>query len=166
VAREVFVEFWRLARETPRYAADDLSGAGAAIAGGRWNAQGQAVVYAASTLSLAALEVLVHTSSTDIHVRNLFAVRIRVPKAIVDAAEKLDPAKLNPAWSAQPAGISSIEAGQEWLKANRAALLFVPSVVVPEEWNILINPGHAGAKLIRAAIVRQFLFDTRLKSAL
>ncbi len=155
--------FWRLSKETISYSADDLTGKGAAKSGGRWNAKGSHAVYCASTISLAALEVLVHTSSTEIHVRNLFLVEISVPNRILNAASELTVSTLPKAWLASPPSRASVDLGQAWLRAGESAALRVPSIVVPEECNLVLNPAHHEIKHITAKVVRQFLFDARLK---
>jgi RES domain-containing protein len=66
-------------------------------------------------------------------------------------------------WVAEPPGKASIEIGDAWLAKRAAPLLLVPSVIVPEEYNVLINPAHAAAAAITAQVVRQFIYDPRLK---
>ncbi len=153
--------FWRIAAETPRYAADDLTGAGAAAHGGRWNQPGIAMVYASSSRALAALETLVHVQAGGLPF-NRYLVRIDVPQHLIDSASRLDAASAPIAWDAEPAGLASIAHGSEWAKSAASALLLVPSVIVPEEANLLINPRHPDAGAITATKVRRWLFDPRL----
>ena len=155
------VQLWRLARETPEYPASDLSGKGAAKVGGRWNPVGLPVVYAASNISLAALELLVHIGEVA-NVRNLFLIKIDVPQAIMQRADRVKISSISPAWQAEPPGIASIEIGRHWVDAGETLLLQAPSAIVPEESNFLINPAHKDCKRIRATVVRRFVFDPRL----
>lgn len=155
------IHLWRIAKETRDYAANDMSGGGAATTGGRWNSKGKPVVYAASSIALATLETLAHIGD-DIACRNRFLVRIDIPDAIWKKREVTDVRKLPASWAAEPHGLSSVDHGDRWLGALRSALLLVPSVIVPEEWNILINPLHPDARRIATAIVRQFVYDPRL----
>jgi RES domain-containing protein len=67
-----------------------------------------------------------------------------------------------PGWDALPAGTASIEKGQKWLQSNASALLLVPSVVIPQASNVLINPLHPDIKLIKAKKIEQFSYDPRL----
>ena len=67
-------------------------------------------------------------------------------------------------WSAIPEGKVSLDAGDAWLQAGNAAVLVLPSVIVPEESNVLINPSHRDAALIRASKVRAWFYDARLAS--
>ena len=65
-------------------------------------------------------------------------------------------------WDATPPGAVSIDYGTAWANARRSALLVVPSVMVPEEFNLLINPRHEGAGRIAAAKQRKWLYDPRI----
>jgi RES domain-containing protein len=148
--------------DTPTYQADDLSGKGAAASGGRWNAKGTPVVYASQTRALAALETLVHLNAGGLPL-NRYLVAVEVSDAIWSAAETLEASSLPVGWDAEPPGQVSIAAGTAWLKSNRSALLVAPSVIVPEEFNVLVNPGHPDSRSITAAKVRRWLYDPRLK---
>jgi RES domain-containing protein len=155
------VLLWRICRETPKFKADDLSGGGAKAFGGRWHKKGTPVIYAATTIALATLETLAHLGD-NIAIRNAFLVCIRVPESAWTKREYIDGASLPPSWLAEPPGATSIEFGDDWLKTNSTALLMVPSVIVPEEYNALINPLHPSATTITSSVVRQFVYDSRL----
>jgi RES domain-containing protein len=133
----VTVPVWRIAVETAAYAANDLSGAGAKTTGGRWNSKGTAVVYCATSIALAALET-VHCLRGGGLPFNRYLVRIDIPDAVWEAREVLDP--LPGGWDALPSAYTSRMAGERWIASASSALLQVPSVIVPEEHNILINP--------------------------
>lgn len=149
---------WRIAAQTRTYAADDLSGAGAAKYPGRWNDSGQPVLYSAPTIGIAVLETAAHIDDAGLPL-NRYLVRIVVPDAVWAARELLDVAKLPVTWSAIPAGRASIQAGGEWLRRGHSAILAVPSVIVPEETAALINPLHPDAKGMTAEIVRLFEYN-------
>lgn len=153
------VPAWRIAAQTRDYRATDLSGAGAARHPGRWNDTGQAVVYAASTISLAVLETAAHVNPLGLPL-DRFVVRIEIPKAVWARREELDPATLDPAWSAIPAGRAGVEATAPWFRDATSAILLVPSVIVPEERAVLVNPAHADAAKIRATVHRPFHYAT------
>ncbi len=155
------ISLWRIARETVDYSADDLSGAGAAKTGNRWNHIGTPVVYTASHISLAAIELAVHLGELAV-IRDLFLIKLSVPKIVWDARHELSIATLKPSWSAVPSGRASKDAGTLWAKSNVSALLEVPSVIVPEETNVLINPAHPDSAKISTTVVRQFLLDPRM----
>lgn len=152
---------WRIGADTPRYTADDLSGAGARITGGRWNAPGTALVYASETRALAALETLVHFASAGLPF-NRYLVRIDIPDPVWAAAAQETPSSLPVGWDAEPAGAVSIALGTRWIAGAASALLIVPSVVVPEENNILINPAHPDLARLSIIKVRRWLYDPRL----
>ncbi|PRC93787.1 RES family NAD+ phosphorylase [Solimicrobium silvestre] len=155
------VQLWRISKHTALFRADDLSGEGAKITGGRWNKKSLAVTYSSSTIALATLETLAHIGS-EIAARNRFLIAISVPVKLWNKREIITAAELDPSWLAEPPGMFSIEFGSTWLEGRSAALLLVPSIIVPEEFNVLINPKHPDAKKISAKIVRQFIYDPRL----
>ena len=155
------VILWRISKETPDYKANDLSGGGAKKMGGRWNTKGMAVVYASSTIALATLETLAHLGD-NISIRNAFLVGITVPKSVWAARDIIAAASLPPTWVAEPPGRASIDFGDAWLMSNAGALMLVPSIIVPEEYNVLINPAHPSAARMSSAVTRQYLYDPRL----
>jgi RES domain-containing protein len=152
---------WRIAKHTAEYEATDLSGGGAKVAGGRWNSRGTPVVYAASTISLATLEALAHLGD-NISIRNAFLVQISVPQSVWRRRELIEAKSLPPTWVAEPPGSTTMLFGDRWIAGMSAPLLLVPSVIVPEEYNVLINPAHPQAKGITAMVLRQYVYDPRL----
>ena len=152
---------WRIAKHTSQYRADDLSGGGAKITGGRWNSKGCSVVYAASSIALATLETLAHLGD-NIAIRNTFLVRIDIPASVWRTREIVEASDLDVTWVAEPPGSTTISFGDEWIRSRRGPLLLVPSVLVPEEHNILINPAHPASRKIVSAVTRQFIYDPRL----
>lgn len=155
------VSLWRIATDTPDYTSDDLSGAGAKISGGRWNRKGNAMFYTASSIALACLETVVHMSAGGLPL-NRYLVRIDVPDGVWDRRMGFTNAPGTVGWDAEPAGKVSLDCGDQWLASGASALLVVPSVVVPEERNVLINPAHADAANLTAAKVRRWIYDARL----
>ena len=154
---------WRIATDTPTYTADDMTGTGAKRSGGRWNEKDEAVVYSSESRALAGFETLVHLKAAGLPF-NRYLVRVDIPDPVWDAAERLDAAHLPVGWDAEPAGKVSIDLGTNWLRSRRTSLLVVPSVIVPEEFNILINPGHPDAGAITSTKERRWLYDPRLSS--
>ena len=137
---------WRLTRRP--FA--DLSGEGARLYGGRWTSPGHAVIYTSSSRSLALLEVLVHLGIvTELLPEDYVAMEIEIPDRVsrTRVARGYD----------QPR-----RAGDRWLARQVHAVLAVPSVVVPGEWNYLINPLHPDAAHIRTVEVTDFAIDKRL----
>ena len=154
---------WRIAGETRAYAADDMSGAGAAKHPGRWNDDGQPVVYAAPTIAIAVLETAAHIDTGGLPL-NRYLVQIQVPAKIWKSRVILDRAKLPPAWDSIPAGRASIKVGADWLSSMTSLLLEVPSVIVPEEPAVLVNPSHPDAGKLKARTVRRFEYDSLFRS--
>lgn len=152
---------WRIATDTRDYEADDLTGAGAKITGGRWNSKGIPVVYCANSPSLACLETLVHLGTSDLPF-NRYLVEIHIPDVVWNAKKVETVHSLAVGWEASPAGRVSVAVGDAWLRSNQSAILTVPSVISPEDTVILINPAHIGAKQITAKKIRQWRYDPRL----
>jgi RES domain-containing protein len=135
------VRLWRIATETREFAAEDLSGNGAAVSPGRWNGAGQAVIYAAPSVALAMLETAAHINTLGLPL-NRFLVAIDVPDALWTTRQEIAADQLPAGWAAIPAGLTSVEIGAQWLSRQSSLLLCVPSVIVPEEPVVLINPAH------------------------
>ena len=155
------IALWRIAKHTMQYSADDMSGGGAKLTGGRWNSKGVPVTYASTSIALATLETLAHLGD-NIAIRNIFLVRVSVPAALWNKRKILSLESLDPTWVAEPPGLTTGVIGDAWIKGETEALLLVPSVVIPEEHNVLINPAHPDSTKLRAKVVRQFGYDPRL----
>lgn len=152
---------WRIGTDAPTYTADDLSGAGAELTGGRWNRKGTRMLYAASSRALACLETVVHFNAGDLPL-NRYLVALDISDDLMAAAVRFDPVT-HVGWDAIPEGMVSMDAGEAWVRGGTSAVMIVPSVIVPEEMNVLVNPKHADAKGIRASKVRKWSYDMRLR---
>ena len=152
------MRLWRIAAETRQHAATDLSGMGAARSPGRWNEAGTPVVYCAPTAAMAVLETAAHLDDAGFPL-NRYLVDIEVPDAVWAVRETWSTDALPPTWSAIPAGATSARLGNQWLVAQRAPVLLVPSVIVPEEPIALLNPRHPAAATITAQAVRRFDYN-------
>jgi RES domain-containing protein len=149
------VILWRIAAATRDRAAGDLSGAGAARYPGRWNRATEAVLYCATTRALAILESAAHLDDGGLPL-NRFLVEIQVPDTLWTQREEVPVSALPATWDAIPAGQASVAFGSEWLRSRRSPVLLVPSVIVPEEQCVLINPEHPLAGRIGARVSRGF----------
>ncbi|TXH74062.1 MAG: RES domain-containing protein [Lysobacteraceae bacterium] len=149
---------WRIASTGRGYLPDDLSGTGASIDPGRWNDNGQFVVYASPSLALAVLETAAHIDDRGLPL-NRYVIRIEVPAAIWKKRRQRTPKDLAGGWDAVPHGLASIREGADWYSAGREALLEIPSAIVPEERNILINARHPDAVSIKATTLRRFDYN-------
>jgi RES domain-containing protein len=152
---------WRIAKHTAEYEATDLSGGGAKSTGGRWNSKGVPVVYASTTIALATLETLAHLGD-NIAIRNTFLVQINVPTSLWKKREIIEAIDLPPTWVAEPPGSTTIDFGDDWLAGLSAPLLLVPSVIVPEEYNVLLNPAHWDTRKCTSTVLRHYVYDPRL----
>jgi RES domain-containing protein len=149
---------WRLAR--PEFA-DKLDGEGAGIVGGRWNSPGRAALYTSANLSLSVLEVYVHLAP---EMRDalpvLEAVRISIPDTA--GVTRLD-AKRLVVLLGMPDSLAACQAvGDEWIGRGDNLVLEVPSILVPEEANFVLNPAHPAMGEVSIVSTRAFRFDPRL----
>ena len=152
---------WRL---TAPACADVLTGEGNRIVGARWNSPGRGVVYTAAHLSLAVLETYVHLAPAQRNTLPEFeAVRIRVPDDVAAARVSLD--ELEKLMSAPDPASACRAVGDAWLAAGAELMLTAPSVVVPEELNIMLNPAHPRMRNVAIVSTRRFRFDPRLVRA-
>jgi RES domain-containing protein len=151
---------WRIATDAPAYVAEDLDGKGAEISGGRWNLPGTPMLYAATSIAMACLETIVHLDGSKTLPLNRYLVRIEVPADVWGQAVTME-ADAHVGWDALPAGKVSMDWGTVWCAGGESALARVPSVVVPEEFNVLVNPRHADAARLKATKVRKWTYDPR-----
>ena len=147
---------WRIVKS--RRAGEALSGEGARIYGGRWNHAGLNIVYASTSLSLAALEVFVHLDRYDTGLR-FTAIELDVPDTSMDL---LDVNALPERWRSFPAPDACKEIGTRWAREQRSLSLLVPSIIVPQEHNVLFSCDHALFDRVRVVSTHDFAFDTRL----
>ena len=145
-----------------RYAGD-LSGEGARRNGGRWNTPGTAVVYASRSRALACLEYLVHVSDLSL-LPPMCLVTLELPDAV--EAQAVEVPTLPGGWSSPVPAPATQQAGDRWVREGQSLLLEVPSVIIPEEANVLLNPAHSAMKDVRIAGTREFRFDLRLGQGL
>jgi RES domain-containing protein len=150
------IEAWRITTLATKDAA--FSGEGARRYGGRWNSAGVAVVYAASHRSLAMLEILVHLRGRG-PLPAYRAFPVRFDESLV---EPVPLSALADAWDAEPPTAASRTVGDTWVKGAKSAVLAVPSAVVPEETNYLLNPNHAQFSMITIGDPSLCRFDPRL----
>jgi RES domain-containing protein len=143
---------WRISRHR------DLSGVGGLKAAGRWHHAGHVIVYLTETPASALLEVCVHTSANDIP-PEFTLLKIEGPNVEVPSI-KID--DLPDDWRTQLEVTRDL--GAAWLENNESVLLAVPSAIVPETVNILLNPSHKQAAKFRIADVFSYPFDLRLKT--
>lgn len=145
-----------------RFLASAMSGEGARIAGGRWNSPGLPMVYAASSLSLATLEIMVHLEEASVFYRLFSWLRLEIPPTLV---EPLDITALPHGWDSDETNATTRSIGDAWLRSARSAVLAVPSAVTEGEKNHLLNPAHPDFARIRISPPQAFRPDARLWKA-
>ena len=146
---------WRIARRS--YALDRL-GIGARDAGGRWNSRGTAVIYTGRTITTAALEKFVHISG--VVPPDLVLVRVDLPDTY--SSETPAPDDLPKKWNAIRPVPASMEVGTRWARENRSLVLYVPSAIIPEDVNGILNPNHPEFDRVNFTIRREFHYDPRM----
>lgn len=150
------VTAWRIVQA--RHQEDAFSGEGARLHGGRWNSKGTPVIYTSGSIALAALELLVNLPSP-----KLLEAFVRIPVSFPpDFIKIISPSELPKDWRDHPISPSTREMGDRWALKNSSAVLRVPSVVIPEEFNYLLNPTHPDFAQIRIGKSLLYQFDHRL----
>ncbi len=149
---------WRIVKAN--HADSAFDGEGARIAGGRWNGIGIPMIYTADSLALAVLEITVHLSQEDLLQKNYFRISVQFDSALVTA---LDPAKIPEDWDSLPPSESTQNIGTQWALSQKSVILKVPSTVVREEFNYLINPVHPEFKKLLIGNPETVVFDPRIK---
>jgi len=135
---------------------NDISGDGARKKGGRWNSPGFPVVYTSTSISLSLLELLIYNSSYEV-IRVNMLMQITVPENLM---KSLSVNALKQTWQKDIDYSRFI--GNEFLKNKKSLLLKVPSAIIPEESNVLINPAHPDFKRVKIIKASLFQYDTRL----
>ena len=150
------MRFWRICRR--RYAAEAARGEGARRYGGRWNSRGGAVVYASTSLALAAVETFVNLEP-NLRPEDLVFIEGEIPETLETA--RVDPKGLPAKWH-ETRDESLRRVGDDWIRAGRIAALLVPSAAVRGEWNVLLNPAHPDFSKIKLRKPEPFEFDVRM----
>lgn len=147
---------WRIV--PAEQAAAAFTGEGAKLYGGRWNSIGVPMIYASEHQSLAALEVRVHIDTT----RKLKPYKCFAFHFDEHAMEVLPTSSLPKDWRQEPPSSSLQQIGDSWIRGASSLILAVPSVIIPDETNYLINPGHPNFSKLRIDRPADFAFDQRL----
>ena len=144
---------WRISKHST------LDGSGGLSAGARWHSHGRPIVYLAESPAGALLEVLVHLElSPNMYPSNYGLLKIEVPKSV--PVRTLGASALPPNWV--QAVIATKTIGDQWLASKSSGLLRVPSAIVPETFNILLNPEHPDADKVRILWHEGYPWDARL----
>ena len=150
------VSAWRIVKA--QHAATAFDGEGARRVGGRWNSPGNAAVYVSSSAALAVLEMLVHLGTPSV-LPAYVLIECRFERSLVVT---LQPANLPARWRDHPAPAEVQGVGDRWLRDGQSAVLEVPSVVVPQESNFVLNPSHKRFHEIQILEPGPYVLDQRL----
>lgn len=146
---------WRITKQ--RHVRSAFSGEGARVYGGRWNSPGDPVVYVAQSQALAVLEVLVHLESPAL-LEKYALIQVEFPETAVASVNR---ALLPKNWSDDPSPSEAQAIGDSWVTTGRSIVLRVPSALVPDESNFLLNPRHPDFDDVRIHKPVPFKFDQR-----
>jgi RES domain-containing protein len=150
------MQVWRLIKT--KYAATPFDGEGARLYGARWNSPGNRVAYASGNSALAVLEVLVHMTGGG-SLPGYSLVCACLPDSLV---EVIDSADLPDNWDSSPVPPEVQAVGDAWLASTRSLALQVPSALVRDSYNLLINPEHGDFGRLTIISSEPFDFDRRL----
>ncbi len=150
------MRFWRICRG--RYAVEAASGEGARLYGGRWNSRGVRVVYASTSLALAAVETFVNLEP-NLQPADLVSIEGNIPDAL--EIDRLDLRALPAGWH-ETRDESLHRFGDDWIRSGKGVALLVPSAAIREDWNILLNPAHPDFSRVQFGNPAPFGFDVRM----
>ncbi len=142
-----------------KHADNAFNGEGSRVSGGRWNPAGVPVVYTAATRALGALEILTEIDLEDARALDYTIIPVEFSKALVTIVKEKD---LPKDWQVYPLPHSTQIIGKKWIRDTKSAILQVPSVIVPKEYNYVLNPDHKDFKKIKILKAETFSFDPRL----
>ena len=150
---------WRIIKA--QHADRAFDGEGARIAGGRWNKIGIPMIYTVDSLALAALEIMVHLPGSEL-LKNIFLrIPVRFDSRLVKSLNLID---LPDDWDILPPPDSTQTIGTGWALKKKSVLYKVPSTIIREESNYLINPLHPDFKKLTIESAQKFAFDPRIKT--
>lgn len=149
-----------LYRITQAKFADDLSGNGSRLFGGRWNSEGFFALYTSATRSMALLETLAHTPAKMLNANSYQLISLFIPEDIV--AEEILLPSLPLGWDGPDTRAFTKRLGDKFLTDRNSLLLAVPGVLMPEEFNYVINPLHKDIRAVKIVHKRRVYFDKRI----
>ncbi|MCC7350941.1 MAG: RES domain-containing protein [Phycisphaerales bacterium] len=135
-----------------------FDGEGARRFGGRWNSPGTAMVYTAGSQALAVLELLVHLEDSDV-LRHFRLIPVALDETMI---KNVDHKTLPSNWKRRPTPATVRAIGDAWAASLESVAMRVPSVIVPDEYNILLNPLHGDFARLSIGKPRSYRFDPRL----
>jgi RES domain-containing protein len=149
------MRLWRITQR--KYALDRLC-AGSALYGGRWNPVGLPALYCGASIAICALEKFVHVGQAPLPPLVLVAVELPDQSDIFSPTTN----ELPPGWEELPTSTSAQTLGRQWLERGEPLAMRVPSAVLPEESNVIVNPRHPDFERVQLTVIRPFSFDQRM----
>lgn len=138
---------------------EDLTGEGARLYGGRWNRIGDPVLYFSQNLSLSLLEIVVHAEYSDLPLDYSY-LEAEIPDSFIKTIKSLD--FVHPKWKNDGTSEEFQRLGSNWLSKKENLALKVPSAILPQEYNILVNPKHIEFKNLKIIEIQKLNLDPRL----
>lgn len=149
---------WRLTQK--RHAKNAFSGIGNRKAGSRWVPEGYLAVYTSENISLAVLEILVHMDVAHIG-DHYMLISVDIPNDVT--IDEVDVASLPENWRNRYEDRELQSVGLQWVESASSAILKVPSAVVTNEQNYILNPIHSDFEKLSISEPMPYKFDGRLK---
>ncbi len=144
-----------------KYLKETLQGIGASMSSSfRWNSKHTRMVYTSQSRALALLEITAHLNGIIEIPTDRYLVEIEIPDAL--KIQTLSIAELPKNWNAHPPSVLTQKLGDTFVQKLKAPVLKVPSSIVPQEFNLLINPNHPDAKKIKIISKERLAFDPRI----
>ena len=137
-----------------------LDGMGGLYGSGRWHKKGNLVIYTSEHASLAAWEKIVHVTSFENLPKNLLLVKIEIPDGIeiLSIPQKI----LANGWDCFPFILDTMDYGTSFLRKKEHLAIKVPSVIIHDEYNIILNPLHPDIRNCKIISSLPFVFDKRV----
>ena len=139
--------------------AKDLTGTGAKLHGGRWNSKGIPIVYTSETRALATLELLAHIPYPSVP-NDFVLITMEIPDQLT--FQSISTELLPHNWFAFPHSESTRSIGNKWFNSGESVLLRVPSAIIKDEHNFLLNPMHPDFKFVNIVEKEPFEMDKRI----
>jgi len=137
-----------------------LDGMGGLYGPGRWHKKGSLVIYASEHASLAAWEKIVHVASFENLSNDLLLVKIEIPDEL--EIQTVPQSVLVKGWDSFPFCSETVNYGTSFLQNKEYLGLKVPSAIIPDEFNIILNPLHPGIQACKVIRSIPFIFDKRI----
>jgi len=150
----------RLFRFCRKRRANDLSGTGAKLVGGRWNSPGVAMLYTSENRALALAEYWVHVHPSNLPT-DVCVVEIEVPDTTRIMSIPLSSLPEN--WRAGPPLKSLRQTGDQWILKGLSLILKAPSAIMPLEFNYILNPAHQDMAAVSVISITDYVWDRRMK---